>query len=151
MAAQAQKVISERDKHGAQEMSMARLAAVVDDILRILEHLPPAYRVQALRLAEEKVRPLSIASRDIIRKLSVSGNGYYIALPNELSSLVGTYHAHIMEGKLILESGGDDVRIRVYGRKLRMKLPKRLVEALGYPEYVRVRVEGSRIIVEPAG
>lgn len=151
MAAEAQKVVQARDKTpGTPEVSMAQLTAVVDDILRILEHLPPAYRVQALRMAEEKVKPLSITKGEIIRKLSISGRGYYIALPIEFSKLAGTYRARIEESRLILEPTGDDVRIRTYGGKLRMKLPKRLVEALGYPGYVRVRVEDDRIIIEPA-
>jgi len=30
-----------------------------------------------------------------------------------------------------------------------LKLPKRLVEALGEPLFVRVRVEDGRIVVEP--
>ena len=74
--AEAQKVIQgEHRTPGAQEMSLARLETVVSDILRLLEDLPPAYRVHALRMAEEKIKPLSISGGEIIRKLSVSGRG----------------------------------------------------------------------------
>ena len=133
-------------------MSLARLETVVDGILRLLEDLPPAYRLHALRMAEEKVKPLSIIQGDIVRKLTrtSSGGGYLVALPASLTSLSGTYRARIEEGKLILEPGGDDARIRKYGTRLKLMLPKRLVETLGFPSYVRIRVENGRIVVEPA-
>ena len=153
MAAEAQKVVQARDKTpGTPEVSMAQLTAVVDDILRILEHLPPAYRVQALRMAESKIRPSITKDSEVVRKVTKASRGsYLIALPASFSEYMGTYKAYIENGRLILEPDSTaDARIRLYGGRLRLMLPKRLVEALGFPSYVRVRVEDDRIIIEPA-
>ena len=144
-------VVQTRDKTpGAQEMSTSIMRAV-DSILDILSNVPPAYRLQVLKEAESKVR-LSIAkSGEIVRKVTKASRGsYLIALPASLANLSGTYRARIEGNKLVLEADGTDARIRYYGSRLRLMLPKRLVEALGYPEYVRVRVEDDRIIIEPA-
>ena len=149
MAAEAHKVIrAPEPKPGAQEMSLARPAEVLDHIVRLLAPFPPGVRLEILREVERRI---ANSEGELIRKVTRASRGsYLIALPTSFVELAGTYKARIEAGKLILEHGGADARIRIYGGRLKLMLPKRLVEALGYPEYVRVRVEGSRIVVEPA-
>ena len=123
---------------------------LVDTIAGMLLQLPAPQRLEVLKQVEARVKPKP-SEGEIVRKLSKTGGGSYtIALPASLANLSGTYRAWIEKDRLILEPGGVDARIRRYSTRLRLMLPKRLVEALGFPQYVRVRVEGSRIVVEPA-
>ena len=150
--AEAQKVLpGPEPKPGTQEMSAAAVHRLVDTIAGMLLQLPAPQRLEVLRQVEAKVKPLSIAKGEIVRKLSkTGGSSYTIALPASLADMSGTYGARIEEGRLILEPGGDDARIRKYGTRLRLMLPKRLVEALGFPNYVRIHIKDSRIVIEPA-
>jgi hypothetical protein len=150
MATEAQKVITGRGKHGAQEMS-ASIARLVDTIAGMLLQLPAPQRLEVLRQVEAKIKPAA-SGKEILRKVTKTGGGsYIIALPASFAKYVGTYKVNIEENRLILEpSNNADARIRYYGSRLKLMLPKRLVEALGFPEYVRVRVEDGRIVVEPA-
>ena len=134
---------------GAQEMSAAAVHRLVDTIAGMLLQLPAPQRLEVLRQVEARVRPIANEG-EVIRKVSRAGRGFFITLPAEMRSYVGLYKARLEGSSLTLEPGGDDVKIRFYSGRLRLLLPKRLVEALGFPGYVRVRVEGSRIIVEPA-
>ncbi len=129
-------------------MSVARL---VDTITGMLLQLPAPQRLEVLRQVEARVKPTA-SKGEIVRRLTRVGRGAaLIALPIGMEDLAGTYKAQIANGKLILiPSNEADAKIKNYSGRLRLLLPKRLVEALGYPEFVRVRVENGRIIVEPA-
>ncbi len=152
MAAEAQKVIPGKTstRHGAQEMSIARLESVVSDILRLLEGLPPAYRVQALRLAETKIKPE--IRNELIRKVSRKSRSYELVLPMHYASLEGRYRIVLTDNKLVYEKDENgDVRLRVNksARNVRLSLPKWAYEQIGRPSYVKIRFEGSRIVIEP--
>ncbi|OWJ55615.1 hypothetical protein Pdsh_02170 [Pyrodictium delaneyi] len=136
---------------GAPEVS-ASIARAVDSILDILRDIPPAYRLQVLRIAESKIRPSIIESGELVRKVSKGGRAsYFVTLPNNYTELVGEYAIQIKGKKLIyipVEKGV--ARLRTYGGRLRLTIPKGAFEAIGSPSYVRVRVEDGRIVVEPA-
>ncbi len=139
-----------KPKPGAQEMSLARLPAVVDTILKILNDLPPAYRLQALRMAEEKVK---MPKEDmLIRKVIRVSRSFKISLPRKYVGLEGSYAIQVENGKLIyVPKDNGDVKIRndKSSRVIIVPLPKWAYEAIGSPAFVRVRVENDRIVVEP--
>ncbi len=153
MAVEAHKVIRRpSEPSGAQEMS-ASIARAVDSILDILRNVPPAYRLQVLRIAESKIRPSILEGSELVRKVSRSGRSYVVILPLAYAHLEGTYKLTRIERSLIYErneNGEIKVRVASSARNLRLPLPKWAYEAIGSPAYVRVRVEGSRIVVEPA-
>ena len=152
MAAEAQKVIPGKTstRHGAQEMSIA-VDRLVDTIAGMLLQLPAPQRLEVLRQVEARVKPVE-NENVLIRKVSKGGRAsYFITLPNAYAGLIGEYLVHIDGRRLIYVPAEKGVaRVRAYGGRLRLTVPKGAFESIGSPIYVRVRVEGSRIIVEPA-
>ncbi len=144
-------VVQTRDKTpGAQEMSTSIMRAV-DSILDILSNVPPAYRLQVLRIAESKIRPNIVGSGELVRKVSRKSRSYELILPLAYAHLEGTYKLTHIERRLIYERNENgEVRARVRSSALRLPLPKWAYEAIGSPAFVRVRVEDDRIIIEPA-
>ncbi len=137
-------------RHGAQEMSIA-VDRLVDTIAGMLLQLPAPQRLEVLRQVEAKIRPTT-SKDELIRKLTKVSGAFQVALPARMKQLVGTYKARIESDRLILlrtHGSSIDARIGFYGSVLKLRLPKRIVEALGFPEYVRIRIEDSKIVIEP--
>ena len=141
MAAEAQKVIRRPPtQEGAQEMSLA------ETIVRMLEPLPPHERLLLLREVEARL----VSGIKRVTRLSRSSFAVYVT--NDVP--LGEYKVRVEGGKLIYEpvEGRGDARVKKYGHRApRLSIPKWAYEAIGSPAYVRIRVEGSRIIIERVG
>jgi hypothetical protein len=91
---EAQKVITERSKPRAQEMS-ASIAKLVDTIAGMLLQLPAPQRLEVLRQVEAKIK-LAVSGKEILRKVTkTDGGSYIIALPASFAKYVGTYKVNI--------------------------------------------------------
>ena len=131
-------------------MSAASIHRLVDTITGMLLQLPAPQRLEVLRQVEARVKPAA-SEGEMIRKVSRYGRIYVISIRSALPE--GNYRIGITDYKAIYEPSPDagDVKVRRDRRNaLRVPIPKWVYEALGEPLFVRVRVEGSRIIVEPA-
>ncbi|BES82597.1 hypothetical protein [Pyrodictium abyssi] len=150
MATEAQKVIPRDAKTpGAQEMSLS-VARAVDSILDILRGLAPHERILALKEVEARIRPTA-SEEEIVRKVSRYGRIYAVYVRASLPD--GEYKVRTEAKRAIYEPvyENGDVKVRRDRKSsLRIPIPKWVYEALGEPLFVRIRIEGSRIVVEPA-